>query len=113
MAGTPILLCPPKLVTTAIADCFATPAATLYYIVTYIHIANINTTAETITVCLSTAGDQTAGTELLKLHSIAGNSEFEVYPRDLKIANTKLINALAGVTTNKMVITIAGQAYAV
>ena len=112
MAGTSILLCPPKLVTTAIADCFATPATTLFYIVTHIHIANINTTAETITVALSTTGDQTAGTELLKLYSVAGNSVFDMYGR-WRIGNTKLINALAGVTTNKMVITIQGEAYAV
>jgi hypothetical protein len=112
MPGTYILLCPPKLVTTSIADCFAAPGTTIFYIVRHIHVANIDTVAQPVSVCLSTTGDQTAGTELLKGVSVPAASYIDLYG-SWRIAPTKLLNAITTGTTNKLVITISGEAYAV
>lgn len=111
MAGTPFKD-GPEFVSNTAGNQF-NPAANTYALVRHIHIANTNAASRTIELWLGLTGATTAGTELIKLKTIAANDEYNLYfPSGLKMTNADFLVGRAGTDATSLVITTTGELYA-
>lgn len=111
MPGTVKRLAGPAGLAAAVASVYQ-PATGLYGVIRHIHIANTSGSAATFNLFVETSVAGAAGKELAKAVSIAANSEYNLYT-SLRLAAADILTGFASVASNTLVITVAGEEYAV
>ena len=71
------LLAGPAYIASTATNIYNNTSTLLYTILRHIHVANITGGAVAFTLCLSTTGDATNGTNLIKGYSLAANSTWD------------------------------------
>ncbi len=107
MIGTLKRIAGPAFIASTATNVYTPPASTIYTVIYWIHIANITAGAVTVTVCVSTTGDATNGTNLYK-GPVAANGVLDITPYGgLKMLSTDFLTALDG-SGSSTVITVGG-----
>lgn len=107
----------PAFITDTSDDLYA-PASGQYALVRHIRLVNTDTNAIVVSLWVTTTGAETAGTEILKDHSLAAKGTSAAvldlyFPAGLKLTNTSGILVGDAGTTNKVTATIMGELYVV
>ncbi len=108
MADIPKRLAGPAFIASTATNVYNQGSALLYTLIDHIHIANITAGAVSPNVCISTTGNASDGKNLLKGHSILANSEYDLYPTNLRLDSTDFLTALDG-NGAALVITVSGR----
>lgn len=113
MAGQLKRIAGPAYIAATATNVYTPPASTIYTVIKSVHVANITAGAVAFTLCVSTTGDATNGTNLFKGQSVAANSPFDYYPYGgLKLLSTEFLTALDG-NGAALVITVIGDQFVV
>lgn len=111
MAGTPKRLAGPAFIAASATDIFAPAAATIFTVVTHIHVTNKDTSARTFTLYVGATGGSASGTELIKDYSLAiagsSSSSWDYYGR-LVLKSTDFLSGIAS-TVSTCVIVVEGE----
>lgn len=107
MAGQLKRLAGPAFIAATATNVYTPAASTIYTVIRHVHVANITNGAVSFTLCVSTTGDATNGTNLFKGLSVAANSSFDYYCT-LKMLSTDFLTALDG-NGAALVITVEGE----
>lgn len=115
MPGTPKRLVGPAFIAVAAADILAEPAATVYRVITHIHVTNDDASARTFSLYLGATGGSTDATALVKTYSLAAagssSSSWDYYGR-LVQKNGTFFSGVASVAS-QVVIIVEGEEYIV
>jgi hypothetical protein len=108
MIGTLKRISGPAFIASTATNVYTPPASTIYTVIYSVHVANITSGAVSFTLCVSTTGDATNGTDLFKGQSVAANTAFDFVPYGgLKMLSTDFLTALDG-NGAALVITVIG-----
>lgn len=111
MPGTIKKLAGPLSLTASAANIY-NPGTNLYGVIRHIHIANTTGSAATFSLYVGLTAGSAAGTQIAGTESIAANSEYNLYT-SLRLAAADFLTGIASVASNTLVITVAGEEYAV
>lgn len=108
MAGAIKRIAGPAYLAASATDIYTPPNSAVFVRITHIHIANVTAGAVTATLYIGATGGSAGGTELMKGHSVAANSEYDWYSSPgLKMVSTDFLSGLASAGSS-LVITIMG-----
>lgn len=108
MNGTPKTISGPAYVGSSVADIYTPPASTIISLIRQIHLANVTTSAITVTLYRGATGGSTGGTELCKNLSIAAGEVRDLFFDDLVMKSTDFLSGIASAGSS-IVITVIGH----
>lgn len=113
MPGTPKRLAGPAFIASSATDILAEPAATVYRVITHIHVTNDDSSARTFSLYAGATGGSTDATAIVKTYSLAAlgssSSSWDYYGR-LVQKNGTFISGIAS-AASQVVIIIEGEEY--
>lgn len=113
MAGAIKRIAGPAFLAASATDIYTPPNSAVFVRINHIHIANVTAGAVTATLYVGATGGSAAGTEIMKGHSVAANSEYDWYASPgLKMVSTDFLSGLASAGSS-LTITVMGSYEAV
>lgn len=95
--------------TTGGTNCTASPNNLLYAVFNHVRIANVSSSAQTVTLYRGLTGGAAAGTELMKGVSVPANSVLDYYPNWRFNTVDFLTGGIGGGSTNDFTISLDGE----